>query len=309
MRCLVTGGAGFIGSHLVERLLARGHQVRVLDDLATGNRENLRAVAAQIEIIEGSVTDPQCVQSTVQGSEWVFHLAALPSVARSIQTPLETHAVCATGTLTLLDAACRAGVRRFLYASSSSVYGNSPHIRRSESDSLSPLSPYAAAKLTGEYYCQCFAAVHGLQTVRLRFFNVFGPRQCADSPYAGVIPLFATTLLRGERPTIHGDGSQSRDFTFVGDVVEGLLLAAGTPEATAKVYNLGAGGTTSILELLRILQGLLGTSLEPHFLPARPGDVRHSCADIARARAELGYAPTVSLEDGLRRTVDAFRAG
>jgi UDP-glucose 4-epimerase len=288
-------------------LLARGHQVRVLDNLDTGSSHNLRDIASRIEVQEGSVIDRSCVERAVSGVEWVFHLAALPSVARSVLAPMKTHAVCATGTLEVLDAASRAGVRRLVYASSSSVYGNASLSTRSETDPLSPASPYAVAKLAGEYYCQCFTALYGLETVRLRFFNVFGPRQRADSPYSGVIALFAAALLKGQRPTIHGDGHQSRDFTFVRDVVEGLVLAAGTPEAAGKVYNLGGGARTSVLALLGILQGLLGTSLEPSFLAARQGDVRHSCADITRACAELSYAPSVSLQEGLSRTLETFR--
>jgi UDP-glucose 4-epimerase len=308
VHCLVTGGAGFIGSHLVEHLLACGHQVRVIDDLSTGAADNLRAVSSRIDFHQGSITDRSCVERAVAGIECIFHLAALPSVARSVDAPLDTHAVCATGTLEVLEAARHAGVRRVVYASSSSVYGNGTGTTRSEADPVCPLSPYAAAKLAGEYYCQCYTAIHGLETVRLRFFNVFGPRQRADSPYSGVIARFTAALLQGQRPTIHGDGLQSRDFTYVDNVVEVLLLAACSPVAVGKVYNIGSSGSMCVLDLLGVLQELLDSALEPCFGPARAGDVRNSRADISRARTELGYTPSISVEEGVRRTLEAFRA-
>jgi UDP-glucose 4-epimerase len=308
MRTLVTGGAGFIGSHLVERLLADGHRVRVLDDFSTGTQENLAGSLARIELFPVPASDRGSLARAVQGAEIVFHLAALPSVARSAEAPLATHPACATSTLEVLDACRLAGVRRVVYASSSSVYGDAPGIVRSESDPLAPLSVYAASKLAGEYCCQAFGATYGLDCVRLRFFNVFGPRQRADSPYSGAVPRFARALLAGERPQIHGDGEQSRDFTFVDDVVRALVLAAHAPAAAGQAYNIGAGRSTSVAGLLAALQAVLGTEAVPLRLPARPGDVRHSRADISKAGADLGYAPRVPLEEGLRRTVAWLRS-
>jgi UDP-glucose 4-epimerase len=305
--CLVTGGAGFIGSHLVERLLAGGHRVRVLDALSTGKRENLRAVEDQVTFLEGSVIDPAAVAKAVQGCARVFHLAALPSVTRSVEDPLATHAVCATGTLQVLEAARRAGVQRVVYAASSSAYGDLPGAVRSEDDPARPLSPYAVAKLTGEYYCQCFTRLFGLETIRLRFFNVFGPRQDSHNPYSGVIALFIAAMASGRRPTIHGDGLQSRDFTYVDNAVEALCLAAEVAHAVGQVYNVGNGGSTTLLDLVRLLNALLGTQIQPSHGPARPGDVRHSRANLTRTRSDLGYEPAVSFEDGLARTVTACR--
>lgn len=305
---LVTGGAGFIGSHLVEQLLAEGHQVRVLDDLSTGRAENLAAVQSRIEFLQGSLTDRVCVQKAVADVEWIFHLGALPSVARSVEAPLPTHEVCATGTLNVLDAARSNGVKRLIYAASSSAYGGLPGERRREEDPVAPLSPYAAAKLAGEFYCQCFGSAFGLETVRLRFFNVFGPRQRADSPYSGVVPLFIATLLDGRVPTIHGDGLQSRDFTYVANVVHALLRAAVSPGVAGKVYNIGHGSSTSVLDLCRLIQRILGVQVEPLHTSARPGDARHSLADITHTRQDLGYNPPVGLEEGLRLTVEALRA-
>jgi UDP-glucose 4-epimerase len=306
---LVTGGAGFIGSHLVEGLLARGHQVRVLDDLSTGKLANLRAVRDRVEVIEGSITDPAAVARAVQGREVVYHLAALPSVTRSVEEPVLSHEVCATGTVRVLDAARRAGVRRVVYAASSSAYGDIPGAVRREDEPVSPMSPYAAAKLAGEHYCRCFTTVYGLQTVRLRFFNIFGPRQDPKSPYTGVIALFMAAMAEGRTPRIDGDGLQSRDFTYVENVVQALTKAADAPAAVGNVYNIGTGGSTTVLDLVKHLNQLLGSDLKPEFGPPRPGDVRHSQADISRARADLGYEPTVSFVEGLWRTLEAYRAG
>jgi UDP-glucose 4-epimerase len=307
-QCLVTGGAGFIGSHLVEGLLARGHQVRVLDDLSTGKLANLRAVKDRVEILEGSITDPAAVARAVQGREVVYHLAALPSVARSVEEPVLSHEVCATGTVRVLDAARRAGVRRVVYAASSSAYGDIPGAVRREDEPVSPMSPYAAAKLAGEHYCRCFTTVYGLQTARLRFFNIFGPRQDPKSPYTGVIALFMAAMAEGRRPRVEGDGLQSRDFTYVENAVQAVMKAADAPAAVGNVYNVGTGGSTTVLDLIKHLNQLLGSDLKPEFGPPRPGDVRHSQADISRARADLGYEPTVSFVEGLRRTLDAYRA-
>ncbi len=304
---LVTGGAGFIGSHLVDALLHAGWQVRVLDNLSTGKAANLVPFQNRIDFHEGSITDPDTVKKAVAGCEVVFHLAALPSVARSLADPVTTHDVCATGTLHVLDAARHAGVRRVVYTASSSAYGGTPGAVRSESDPIAPLSPYAASKLAGEMYCQSFTTVYGLETTRLRFFNIFGPRQDAKSPYTGVIALFIARMLAGESPTIEGDGLQSRDFTYVANAVQALQKAADSPASVGKVYNIGNGGSTSVLQLVAQLNDILGSKLEPKFSPPRAGDVRHSQARIDLARQDLGYDPAISFADGLRRTVDSLR--
>jgi UDP-glucose 4-epimerase len=306
---LVTGGAGFIGSHLVEKLLADGWRVRVLDNFSTGKPDNLRPVADKIELIEGSLTTPKAVRAAVAGCDTVFHLAALPSVARSLVDPVTTHDVCATGTLQVLDAARHAGVRRVVYAASSSAYGGTPGSLRTEDDPIAPLSPYAASKLAGELYCQAFTTVYGLETVRLRFFNVFGPRQDAKSPYTGVIALFIAAMLDGRAPTIQGDGQQSRDFTYVANVVQALGRAADSKAAVGKVYNIGNGQNATVLQLVEQLNAILGTKLVPQHSPPRAGDVRHSQANITRAQQDLGYDPAVSFAEGLRRTVDWLRHG
>ncbi len=308
-QCLVTGGAGFIGSHLAEALVARGDRVRVLDDLSTGKRANLRPVEGRVELLEGSITDPAAVTRAVAGCGVVYHLAALPSVARSVEDPLATHEICVTGTLRVLDAARRAGVRRLVFAASSSAYGDIPGAVRREDEPVSPMSPYAAAKLAGEAYCRCFTTVYGLETVRLRFFNIFGPRQDARNPYSGVIALFIGAMARGQIPRIDGDGLQSRDFTYVANAVQAVIKAAAASSAVVgNVYNVGTGSSTTVLDLVRNLNELLGTSIQPIHGPARPGDVRHSQADISRARRDLGYEPAVSFPEGLRRTVEWYRA-
>lgn len=306
--CLVTGGAGFIGSHIIEHLLEKGHRARVLDDFSTGKGANLQRVKDRVELVTGSITDGATVESAVKGIDWVFHLAALPSVQRSVEDPASSHAVCATGTLNVLNAARQAGVRRVVYAASSSAYGDTPGAVRIESDPIAPLSPYAAAKLAGEHYCKSFTAVYGLETVRLRFFNIFGPRQDAKSPYSGVIALFIAAMSGGRTPTIQGDGLQSRDFTYVANAVQAMVKAAEAPAAVGNVYNIGSGGSTSVLDLVNHLNQLLGSHLQPQFGPARAGDVRHSQADISRARRDLGYEPDVSFPEGLRRTLEAHRA-
>jgi UDP-glucose 4-epimerase len=299
--CLVTGGAGFIGSHLVEALTAQGQAVRVLDDFSTGLRCNLEHIQPFPEVIQGNVADGPLVETAVAGVGVVYHLGAVASVQRSVEDPLASHHACATGTVTVLDAARRAGVRRVVIAASSSAYGIPAGEVQAEDDPIAPLSPYAAAKLAGEFYAQAFAASYGLETVCLRFFNIFGPRQRADSPYSGVVALFVAAMKAGKQPTIFGDGLQSRDFTHVANAVQALRKAAEQPEISGKSYNIGAGRRVSLLELVEVLNRLLGSSLAPIHGPARPGDVRHSCADIRRAREELGYAPTVSFEEGLKR--------
>jgi UDP-glucose 4-epimerase len=302
--CLITGGAGFIGSHLVEALAAGGRRVRVLDNLSTGRGENL---AAGAEFVEGDVCDPAAVARAAQGAEVIFHLAARASVQHSIEDPLGSHHVCATGTLHVLDAARKAGARRLVYAGSASAYGIPAGEVQTEADPLRALSPYAAAKLAGEFYCQAFAATYGLETVVLRFFNIFGPRQRADSPYSGVIALFAAALLQGKTPRVNGDGLQSRDFTYVGDVVQALAKAAEAPGVAGRTYNVGTGRGTSVLDLVAALNRLLGTQVKPERGPARAGDIRHSRADISAARRDLGYDPAFSFEEGLRRTLDWYR--
>ncbi len=308
-KSLVTGGAGFIGSHLVEGLLKRGEAVRVLDDLSTGKRANLPGPEGRVEFVQGSVTDPAAVRRAVEGCEVVYHLAALPSVVRSIEDPVSSHEVCATGTLRVLDAARQAKVRRVVYAASSSAYGDIPGAVRREDEPVSPMSPYAAAKLAGEFYCRCFTTVYGLETVRLRFFNIFGPRQDPHSPYTGVIAIFIAALAQGRTPRIDGDGLQSRDFTYVENAVQAVMKAADAPAASGNVYNVGNGGSVTVLDLVKHLNELLGTDIKPVHGPARPGDVRHSQADITRARRDLGYEPAVSFVEGLRRTLEWYRSG
>jgi UDP-glucose 4-epimerase len=303
LKACVTGGAGFIGSHLAHALVAAGHEVRVLDDLSTGKADNLRAVLNRIELHQGDIRAEEDVRRALAGCERVYHLAALPSVALSVQEPLRCHDICATGTLRVLDVARRLGVRRVVYAASSSAYGDQPGDVRREDDALLPLSPYAAAKLAGEHYCQAATAVYGIETVRLRFFNIFGPRQDAASPYSGVIALFIAAMLQGKTPTIYGDGLQARDFVYVDNAVHALMLAGEAPAAVGKVYNIGAGGSVSVLDLVRHLNELLGTAVVPQHQPARPGDVRFSQADITRARHDLGFEPRVAFRDGLAQTV------
>jgi UDP-glucose 4-epimerase len=305
--CLVTGGAGFIGSHLVEGLTASGRRVRVLDDFSTGLRGNLDAVRPAPEIVQGSVADAVAVDKAMTGVQLVFHLAALASVQRSVEAPRDTHDVCATGTLNVLEAARRNKARRVVYAASSSAYGIPQGDVQTELDPVMPLSPYAAAKLAGELYLQAFAATYGLETVRLRFFNIFGPRQRADSPYSGVIALFTAALTAGRTPNIYGDGLQSRDFTYVTDVVQALLKAATVPGVSGKVFNVGTGRSTNLLELAAALNRQLGTNLTPTHAPGRAGDVRHSRADISRTRQELGYEPVVAFEQGLAETLRWYR--
>lgn len=305
---LVTGGAGFIGSHLVEELVRRRRPVRVLDDFSTGLRSNILHLSA-VEVIEGSLTDPAAVGRAVAGAGVVYHLGALASVARSVESPAVTHAACATGTLNVLDAARKCGVRRVVYAASSSAYGgHSSPGGQTEDLPVVAKSPYAAAKLAGELYMQAFAATYGLETVRLRFFNIFGPRQRSDSPYSGVIALFTAAMAAGRAPTIHGDGLQSRDFTFVANAVQALTRAADAPDASGNVYNVGTGSSVTVLDLVAALNRILGTDLTPTFAPTRAGDVKFSKADIRRTRADLGYNPLVNFEEGLRQTVEWYLA-
>jgi len=305
---LVTGGAGFIGSHLVEALVRRGDRVRVLDNLSTGFRSNLEPFGDAVQLVEADLVDAEAVARAVAGVDCVFHQAALASVPLSVDHPLRTHAACATGTVTLLDAARRAGVRRVVYASSSALYGDRPGSPKRETDLPAPISPYGAAKLAAEYYCGAFSATFAIETVALRYFNVFGPRQDPKNPYAAVIPIFLTAILSGKAPVIFGDGTQSRDFTYVADVAQANLLAADAPDAANRVMNVATGRSITLLELLAGLNEVLGTRIEPAFAPPRPGDIHESTADIALARKLLGYAPGVSLIEGLRRSIDYYRS-
>jgi UDP-glucose 4-epimerase len=304
---LVTGGAGFIGSNIVEELVRRGERVRVLDDFSTGKRKNLSAFLDDIELVEGDLRDPSAVRRAVEGVDYVLHQGALPSVQRSIDDPLATHAVNATGTLNLLTAAREAGVKRVVYAASSSVYGDSPTLPKREDMIPRPKSPYAVSKLAGEQYCRACTEVYGLETVCLRYFNVFGPRQDPTSQYSGVIPLFITAMLRGEPPTVHGDGLQSRDFSYVDNVVQANLLAATAPGAIGRVFNVACGERYTLLDMIAALNDILGTQIEPVHTEPRIGDVRHSLADISAAREALGYRVLVGFYDGLRRTVAWYR--
>ncbi len=305
---LVTGGAGFIGSHLVERLVQLGAKVRVLDDFSTGKRGNIAHLLERVELVEGSLTDVATVRQVVQGVDFVFHQGALPSVVRSVEDPLTTHQVNATGTLFLLLAAREGKVKRVVFASSSSVYGDTPTLPKREDMPPMPQSPYALSKLVGEHLCRLFWQLYGLETVSLRYFNIFGPRQDPTSQYAAVIPRFVTALLKGEPPTIYGDGEQTRDFTFVENCVQANLLAATVEGIAGEVFNVGAGRQTSVNELFRLIRSLIGADrIEPIYAPPRQGDVRHSLADITKARQKLGYEPTISLQEGLARTIEWFR--
>ena len=303
---LVTGGAGFIGSHIASALVERGKRVRVFDNLSTGNRDNLSVLGKRVEFIEGDLVNPSDVARALEGVEVVLHQAALASVPRSVDAPLDTNASCVTGTVTLLDGARKSGVRRVVFGGSSSAYGDQPTAAKHERLLPAPLSPYAAAKLAGEYYCQAFTSTYGLETVVLRYFNVFGPRQDPKSQYAAVIPKFITEILAGGRPTIFGDGKQSRDFTYIDNVVQGNLLAADAPAAVGRTINVACGESFDLLQLMDGINRALGTDVKPIFEPPRAGDVRDSLADISLAREVLKYEPLVGFDEGLRRTVDYY---
>lgn len=307
-RYLVTGGAGFIGSHIVHRLVSDGCPVRVLDNFTTGKRENIADVMDRIELMEGSIADLDTVRTAMRGVDYVLHQAALPSVPRSVEDPIASNLANIDGTLNVLVAARDAGAKRVVYASSSSVYGDSPTMPKREDMPPNPLSPYALTKLAGEFYCRVFYTIYGLETVSLRYFNVFGPRQDPASQYAAVIPRFVTAMLAGEQPVIYGDGTQTRDFTFVGNNVEANLLACTAPGAAGKVFNIACGERYSLLDLVNMINRLLGTDIQPRFEPGRPGDVKHSLADISRAAETLGYSPSVGFEDGLREVVEWLKA-
>ncbi len=305
---LVTGGAGFIGSHIVEELVRRGERIRVLDNFLTGKRENLINFLNQIELIEGDIRDEETCLRACDGVDYVLHQAALPSVARSLEDPLTTDEINIRGTLNLLLSARAKGVKRFIFASSSSVYGDDLSLPKKEGREGRPLSPYAITKLTGEYYCRLFHQAFGLSTICLRYFNIFGPRQDPLSPYAAVIPSFIRCLLKGERPVIYGDGEQSRDFTFVANAVEANLLAAAAPEeASGEVFNIACGQSITVNGLAAEINRIMGTNLEPVHAPPRPGDIRHSLADVSKAERLLGYQPRYSFEQGLTETINWFR--
>lgn len=303
---IVTGGAGFIGSHLVERLLRDGYHVRIIDNLSTGKHKNLAHLSGY-ELHEVSITDRDALTPIFESVDYVLHQAALPSVPRSVANPLETHENCVTGTLNVLLAARDAGVKRVVYAASSSAYGDIAGDFKDETMPPQPMSPYGVAKLAGEYYCQCFTEVYGLETVALRYFNVFGPHQDLASKYAAVIPLFITAMLKGQSPMIYGDGLQSRDFTYIDNVVHGNLLAARAPRAAGQVINLATGGNINLLQLVGKINHLLHTNIQPVFAPERPGDIKHSRASIERAGDLLGYEPIVDFDTGLAHTLEWYR--
>jgi UDP-glucose 4-epimerase len=302
---LVTGGAGFIGSHLAEELVRRGHTVRVADSLITGNRRNLDHISG-VEFLEGDLADLAFAARVVAGMEYVLHQAAIPSVPRSVKDPVTSNRANVDASLNLLVAARDAGVRRLVYAGSSSAYGNAAALPKHEEMPAQPLSPYALQKFVAEQYCQMFTRLYGLETVTIRYFNVFGPRQDPGSPYSGVISLFATALLENRRPTIYGDGEQTRDFTYVANVVDGVLRACEANNVAGEVINVATGGRISLNELLRVMNRIVGTQVQAVYEAPRAGDVRDSQADISKARRLLGYQPIVSLEDGLQQTLDWF---
>lgn len=306
---LVTGGAGFIGSHLADALLAAGWAVRVLDDFSSGREENLRHLEDRIEVVRGDFAEPDVVARSVRDVEVVFHQGAVPSVPRSVAEPVRTNRANVVGTLGVLEAARQAGVRRVVYAASSSAYGDTEVLPKVESMPPNPRSPYALQKYAGEVYCRLYHELYGLETVALRYFNVFGPRQDPKSEYAAVVPRFATACLRREPAQIHGDGEQSRDFTFVADTVRANLLAAEAKDAPGHVINVAGGRRISLNELYATLQRITGSTVPATHGPPRAGDVKHSLADLSRARTLLGFEPRVSLEDGLRRTLESLEQG
>lgn len=305
---LVTGGAGFIGSHLTETLVAEGQEVRVLDNLSTGKRDNLGAFEADITWIKGDTRDMGTVERATEGVDYVLHQAALASVPRSIKDPVSSNQVNVQGTLNLLEAAKKYGVKKFVYASSSSVYGDSDRLPKTEDMPPNPKSPYAVGKLAAELYCRVYSEIHGLPTVSLRYFNVFGPRQDPDSQYSAVIPLFLTALFRGERPTIFGDGEQSRDFTYIDNVVQANLLSCRSPDKGALVFNVACGERFSLNTLYARLQKITGSDIEPIFGPPRAGDVKHSQAGIEAIGSAVGYKISVDFDDGLKKTVAWYRS-
>lgn len=307
-RFLVTGGAGFIGSNIVEKLVQAGHKVRVLDNFSTGRRGNIVHLLPKIELVEGDIRDLEICRRAVKGVDFVLHQAALPSVQRSIEDPLTTFQVNALGTLNLLVASKEANVKRFIYASSSSVYGDSPKLPKKEDMATFPLSPYAVSKLAGENLCKAFYKSYGLPTVCLRYFNVFGPRQDPNSPYSAVIPRFISALLNGKPPVIYGDGEQTRDFTYIDNVVEANLLACFKEGIEGEVFNIACGEETSVNQLFYTLRELTGKYIEPNYAPPRPSEVRRSVADISKARQLLGYRPNIGIKEALRYLLKFWKA-
>ena len=303
---LVTGGAGFIGSHLVEELVRRGDRVRVVDNLSTGKRRNI-AHLSSVEFVEGDLADSEVARRVVTGADYVLHQAAIPSVPRSVQDPITSNRANIDASLNVLVAARDAGVKRLVYAGSSSAYGDTPTLPKTETMGTAPLSPYALQKLVGEQYCQMFTRLYGLETVTIRYFNVFGPRQDPSSPYSGVISLFISALCDGRQPTIYGDGEHTRDFTYVANVVDGVLRACTAVDASGEVINVATGGRISLNTLFKTIRDLVDATVDPIYSAPRPGDVKDSQADISKARRILGYAPIVSFEDGLARTVAWYR--
>jgi len=309
-RYLVTGGAGFIGSNLVRHVLAQGHQAVVLDNLATGKRENMDDFAGQAKFIEGDIRDRSAVDRAVAGVAAVFHQAALPSVPRSVEDPAASHDVNVNGTLTLLDAARAAGVRRVVFAASSSAYGERAESPKHEGMAPMPISPYAASKVACECYLRAYAAAFGMETISLRYFNVFGPYQDPDGAYAAVIPAFVSRLLGGQRPVVYGDGEQSRDFCYIDNVCQANWLAAHVPASACDgtVVNIACGARATLNEILRLLAELLNTKVQADYMDPRPGDVRHSVADVSLAKKVIGYEPKVFFADGLRKAIDWYTA-
>ncbi|HEU0005449.1 MAG TPA: SDR family oxidoreductase [Terriglobia bacterium] len=304
---LVTGGAGFIGSNIVEELVRQGAQVRVIDNFATGKPDNLKLFKDRIDFREVDICDLKALQEAVRGSDYVLHQAAIPSVPKSVIDPIASHNADVTGTLHVLWAAKEAGVKRLVYAASSSAYGDDPELPKREEMPSRAISPYGFMKYVGEEYCRLFTQLYGLETVSLRYFNVFGPRQDPSSQYSGVLSRFITAMLAGKRPVVFGDGEQSRDFTFVANVVQGNLLACHASGVAGKMYNLACGQCVNLNQVVAQLNSILGTTLEPIYEANRVGDIKHSLADISRAKAELKYTPSVQFEDGLRITVDWYR--
>src|SRR5712664_1646505 len=304
---LVTGGAGFIGSHIASGLIRSGARVRIIDDLSTGYRENVEEIGGDVDFVEASLADETAVRKVLEDVELVFHEAAIPSVPRSVENPRQTHIASVESTFSLLLASKEKNVRRVIYAASSSAYGDQPSLPKTENMLPEPLSPYAVAKLVGEYYCQVFTRVYALETISLRYFNVFGPRQDPGSPYSGVVSRFIDFLIKGERPVIYGDGEQTRDFTYISNAVEANLLAAEVDKGIGEVINIANGAQVTINELFRRLKEVTGRDdIEPEYKEARTGDILHSLADISRARELLGYAPKIGLAQGLRATAEWF---
>ena len=304
---LITGGAGFIGSNIAHALVQRGDEVRILDDLSSGRRQNLRGIDDDVELIVGDIRDRAAVDKAMAGAQYVFHEAALPSVIRSVENPSASHDVNVNGTFTVLEAARAHGVQRLVYAASSSAYGETPVLPKVEDMAPQPLSPYGIAKLVGEYMCSVWHHVYGLECVALRYFNVFGPRQAPNSAYAAVIPKFITLMDKGERPTVNGDGGHTRDFCFIDNVVEANLKALTAPDAPGNIYNVACGERTSLLELIAAINDTLGIDIAPILGPERAGDIRDSLADITAARRDLGYTASVSFREGLRRTIQWYQ--